>query len=187
VRVTHLIAVFELPPDADEAFISEWEHARDRSALATTALHRALRSDVPLRFVEVARVESTDAEIPALPSPAHAALYEVVHEHGDIDGAGGVLLVDPFEVPAGEDEDFLAGWERVRELFAARQGYLGTRLHRSVGPAGFRFVAIVRWSSPLMFARTLQQPEVEAATAAMPFPGYPALYLLTRTREPPRG
>jgi heme-degrading monooxygenase HmoA len=180
--VRYLIAAFEVPPDADEAFIGAWERARDRGAL-----HRALRSDVPLRFVEVARVESMEADSAALPFPTHAALYEVVHEDGEPDGAGGVLLVEPFEVPAGADEQFLAGWARVRELFAARQGYLGTRLHRSVGPADFRFVAIVRWSSPLMFARTLQQPEVEEAIAAAPFPGHPALYLLSRSRELPPG
>jgi len=176
--VRHLIAAFEVPPDADEAFIGAWEQARDRGAL-----HRALRSDVTLRFVEVAGAE---ADVPAaLPFPAHAALYEVAHEDGEPDGAGGVLLFEPFEVPADANERFLAASARVRELFAARQGYLGTRLHRSVGPADFRFVAIVRWSSPLMFARTLQQPEVEEAIAALPFPGQAALYLLSRTRESP--
>jgi hypothetical protein len=177
--VRHVITAFEVAPDADDVFVREWEQARDPliagGACAAVTLHRALRPDVTPRFVELARVASAE------PWP-DAALYEVVHEHAEPEGDGGVLLIEPFEVPAGEDERFLAGWERVRGVFAARQGYLGTRLHRSLGPADFPLVAIVRWSSPLMYARALQQPEVEEALAAMPFPGRPALYLLDRRR-----
>ena len=69
------------------------------------------------------------------------------------------------------------GWERVRALLAARQGYLGSRLYRSPEPTGCRFVAVVRWSSPLMYARALQQPEITDAAAALPFPFQSALYL----------
>jgi len=190
-RAVTLINAFEVPPDADAAFAAAWEPARaflaDRDACRATALHRALRDDVGLRFVDVARVDSPAAwrdvvEDPGypgaeLPFTAHRGLFEVVREDGDLDGAGGVVLISPFEVPAGEDERFVAGWNAVRELFAARQGYLGARLHRSLGVSDFRFVAVVRWSSPLMFARALQQPEIERAIARMPFAGRPALYL----------
>jgi hypothetical protein len=65
----------------------------------------------------------------------------------------------------------------VGELLAARQGFLGTRLYRSLGSADFPFVTIVRWSSPLMYARTLQQPEIAEALTALPFPSHRALYL----------
>jgi hypothetical protein len=58
-------------------------------------------------------------------------------------------------------------------VLAQQQGYHGTRLHRSLTPADFRFVNIARWSSPLMFARAL---EFTDAAAAMPFPSHPALY-----------
>jgi hypothetical protein len=165
-----LITAFEVAPEADERFMAE----RERGA----ALYRALRVDVALRFVEIARLTEPDADrAPAPPFAAHTALYDVVRSDGDLDGAGGAVLISPFEVPAGEDDRFLAGWERLRELFAARQGHLGTRLHRSRGPADFRYVGVVRWSSPLMYARTMQEPEPADATAALPFPGRPALYL----------
>ena len=62
----------------------------------------------------------------------------------------------------------------MRELLAPRQGYLGSRLHRGAA-GGFRFVAVVRWSSPLMHARALREPEIAEAVAALPSPG--ALYL----------
>ena len=77
----------------------------------------------------------------------------------------------------------LAGWDRARELLARQRGYLGARLHRSIGPADFRFVDIARWSSPLMFARALKLPDVHDAVRAMPFRSHPALYQVMRDRR----
>lgn len=167
------IAAFEVPPAADDAFV-----AGVRALPGPGRLHRALRADVALRFVLVAPAEPAAAwDGGALPFTAHAAVYDVVREDGDPDGAGGAVLFDFFAAPAGDDERFAASWERLRALFAPRQGYLGARLHRSLGPAGFRFVAVVRWSSPLMYARTLQQPDVQEAIGALACAGRPALYL----------
>jgi hypothetical protein len=119
---------------------------------AAGVLYRALRPDVAFRFVSVAEGDG----------------YELVREHGTPDIAGGVVLIDPFDVPAGEDDAFLAGWDAARAALAGRQGYLGARLYRAAGPADFRFVELARWSSPLMVQR--------AAAAAIPFPSHPALY-----------
>jgi heme-degrading monooxygenase HmoA len=83
-----------------------------------------------------------------------------------------VTLINPFEVPAGADERFLAGWHGVRDALATQRGYLGSRLHRS-DDADLRFVNVARWSSPLMFARALN-----AVDATTPFTSYPALYLV---------
>jgi heme-degrading monooxygenase HmoA len=192
--VVRLISAFEVPPDADEAFIAGWEHARGvlegRDAAAAPTLHRALRPDVEFRFVNVVRVDSPeawqqsigDADLPEAMTvfKAHSGLYAIVHEDGTPEAAGGVILITPFEVPAGDDEVFLIGWERVRELLAAQRGYLGTRLHRSLAAASFRFVNIARWSSPLAFSRALQRPEVQQAAAAMAFRSHPALYQVVR-------
>lgn len=110
-------------------------------------------------------------ESPGLPFPAHRAAYEVAHEDGDPEGAGGVLLITFFAGPALESDE----WARLHAVFAARQGYLGTRLHAALGPADF--CEVVRWSSPLMYARALQLPETADAIAALPFAGRAALYL----------
>jgi heme oxygenase (mycobilin-producing) len=175
-----LISAFEVPPDADEPFIAEWERAATEGFTAP-ALHRALRADVDFRFVSVARVESPEAAaaIPGanMPFKAHPGLYEVVYEDGAPDGEGGVVLINVFEVPAESDEPFVAGWNRARDLLAHQRGYLGTRLHRSP-QADFRFVNIARWSSPLMFSRAVQRPEF--AQAAMPFRSHPGLYQVIR-------
>jgi heme oxygenase (mycobilin-producing) len=192
--VVTLINAFEVPPEADEPFVAGWERARDfladKEAFTTTALHRALREDAALRFVNVAEVDSPEAWRQAIgdpafpggqmPFPAHPSLYEVVHEDGTPDGRDGVILINPFEVPAEDDHAFQDGWQRARERLAAQRGYLGTRLHRSLAAADFRFVNIARWSSPLMFARAVQQPEFQQLVAALAFRSHPALYQVIR-------
>ena len=93
------------------------------------------------------------------------------------------MLIDPFDVPADQDERFLAGWDGARAVLAQQRGYLGSRLHRSSDAGDFRFVDIARWSSPLMLARALGRPEVRQAAEAMPFPSHPALYQVIRDRR----
>ena len=189
-----LVNAFEVPAEADEPFIAGWERARDflatKHGFAATALHRALREDADFRFVNVARVDSPEAWREAISDPAfpggqmpfkaHPSLYEVVHEDGMPNGSEGVVLINPFEVPADADEEFLEGWHRARELLAAQDGYLGTRLHRSLGPADFRFVNLARWSKPSSFAKAIEQREFQQTAAAMPFASYPALYEVIR-------
>ena len=130
---------------------------------AALTLHRALRDDVDFRFVAVGEAE--------------AGGYDVLREAGTPDVVGGVVRVELFEVPDGEDERFLADWERLRGALAQQRGYLGTRLYRSVVAANFRFVDITRWSSPLMVARALKRDDVKDAIEALPFSSHPALYL----------
>jgi heme-degrading monooxygenase HmoA len=189
-----LINAFEVPPEADDAFIAGWERARDflaaRDAYEATALHRALRADVDFRFVNVALVESQEAWTAAVSDPGfpgaklpfrgHLGLYDVMREDGTPDVEGGAVRINPFELAADQDERFLAGWDRVRAVLAQKRGYLGTRLHRSVGRADFRFVDITRWSSPLMFARAREEPDYLQAAQALPFASHPALYQVTR-------
>ena len=139
---THITA-FEVPSGADEAFLAAWERA-PRNAV----LHRALRSDVDFRFVAVGPEPAVQ-----IPFESHPALYEIVYEEGQVDQSGGTVLINPFEVPAGQDSPFVEQWERVHQVFAEHHGYLGTRLYRSVDEsADFRFVNVARWSSPLMSA-----------------------------------
>jgi heme-degrading monooxygenase HmoA len=167
VAAVTVIALFEVPPGADEAALDPW-------CSAGGALYRALRDDVDFRFVAVV---PDDAQRPEAPFRAHTARYEVAHEDGAPDGDEGVILVNPFAVPPDADERFLAGWHAAREALAAHRGYQGTRLHRSLAPADFRFVNVARWSSPLAFSRAVADPAFRAAAGALPFPSHPALYL----------
>jgi heme oxygenase (mycobilin-producing) len=118
-------------------------HATEPEGEPAGVLYRALRPDVAFRFVSVGEGDG----------------YEVVREEGDPDDAGGVVLIDPFEVPEGEDGAFLAAWDAARATLAQQRGYLGARLHRAAAPARFRFVEVARWSSPLMVSRAFERPE----------------------------
>jgi heme oxygenase (mycobilin-producing) len=161
-----LINLFEVSPEDDDAFLAAWQSERVEGGV----LLRALRADADFRFVA----------LEAGAAGAGDRLYEVIHEEGAPDGAEGVTLVNPFEVPARDDERFVAGWQRARAALADQRGYLGTRLHRSAGDADFRFVDVARWSSPLMFARATGRPEFRAANADLPYRAHPALYSVVR-------
>jgi len=86
-----------------------------------------------------------------------------------------VVLINAFEVPDGQDEAFLAAWERARAFLAAQPGYLSTRLHRSLSPAAdFRFVNVAVWQSLQAFQAATSQPGFTAAP--VPFPFHASLY-----------
>jgi heme oxygenase (mycobilin-producing) len=159
------ITVFAVPPEADAGFV-----AAPRAPDAV--LYRALRADVDFRFVAIGGADAPE------PSgfPAHGALYEVVREDATPDIEGGVVLINPFEVAEADDDRFLAGWDEARGALAGQQGYLGTRLHRAIDRAAFRYVNVARWSSPLMVARALRRPDFQRAAEALPFASHPALY-----------
>ncbi len=105
-------------------------------------VYRALRDDVTHPVVTV----------------ADGPGYDVVHEDGDTDGRGGVLVIERFE------EHSLAAWHETRGQLSTHRGYLGSRLLRGDDA----YVAISRWSSPLMYAR---------ATREIHIAWQPALYL----------
>ena len=86
-----------------------------------------------------------------------------------------VVLINAFEVHDGQDEAFLAAWERTRAFLATQPGYLSTRLHRSLSPAAdFRFVNVAVWQSPQAFQAATSQPGF--TEAAIPFPFHASLY-----------
>jgi heme oxygenase (mycobilin-producing) len=176
-----LINVLEVPAEADDAVVASWDDLlAARNSVGAAVLHRAWRPDAEFRFVVTAGAAGAWREVADPAVTEHPGVYEVVHEDGVPDGTQGVVLVNPFEVPSGEEERFVAGWTRVRDMLAPQRGYLGTRLHRAVGRADFRFVNIARWSSPLMFSRAIGRADVRQATAVMPFTSHPALYQVIR-------
>jgi hypothetical protein len=107
-------------------------------------VYRALRGDVPHPVVTI----------------ADGPGYDEVHADGDPDGRGGVILIEPF------GDRCLAAWHENRQRLSSQRGYMGSRLLR--GEPGY--VAVSRWSSPLMYARATRavEPAIE---------WQPALYL----------
>jgi heme-degrading monooxygenase HmoA len=86
-----------------------------------------------------------------------------------------VVLINAFEVPEGQDEVFLQAWEQAREFLAGQDGYVSTRLHRSLSPAAdFRFVNVAVWRSRQAFQAATSQPGFR--NAPVPFPFHASLY-----------
>jgi hypothetical protein len=131
---------FAVPPEDDGAFLAEWDAV---AAGGARVLLRAVRPDAPVRFVELA------------PSGAGEP-YELVREAGDPDGEGGVVLVARYAT-RGSDP-FVAAWDGLRAVLAARRGHIGARLYRGAED----FVEVSHWSSPLMLQRAELDPEVGA-------------------------
>jgi heme-degrading monooxygenase HmoA len=93
-----------------------------------------------------------------------------------------VILINPFEVPEGtDDEEFLRGWERAADYMRQQPGFLSSRLHRALRPdARFRFINIAEWSSPQEFQAAVSSEQFrEIAGGANP--GSPALYEVVRS------
>jgi heme oxygenase (mycobilin-producing) len=90
-----------------------------------------------------------------------------------------VILINAFEVPEGQDDAFLEGWERSRAVLSKQPGYLSTRLHHSLSPdADFRFINIARWESAQSFRTATLQPEFRTGTGQHRF--HASLYTVVR-------
>jgi heme-degrading monooxygenase HmoA len=95
-----------------------------------------------------------------------------------------VIVINPFEVPKGKEEQALAMWDTFAEYFRKQPGYVSSKLHRAIDPdARFHLVTVSEWSSADHFMAALKNPElhkiVEAATDRSP--NYPGLYEVIRT------
>jgi heme-degrading monooxygenase HmoA len=88
-----------------------------------------------------------------------------------------VVLINPFEVPAGQDEAFLAAWREANDYMQRQDGFVSTRLNASLDPrARFRFVNVAVWRSPEHFRRAVGGEELRQIAQRMPFASHPGLY-----------
>ncbi|MEM7204377.1 MAG: antibiotic biosynthesis monooxygenase family protein [Planctomycetota bacterium] len=95
-----------------------------------------------------------------------------------------VVLLNPFEVPAGKEEEALAYWERGADVMRKSPGFVSTRLHRALSPdSRFHFINLAEWESPEHFQAAIASDEFREATAGgmEEFPHFPGLYEVIRT------
>jgi heme-degrading monooxygenase HmoA len=95
-----------------------------------------------------------------------------------------VILINPFEVPQGLEEEALAYWERCADVLREQPGFLSTRLHRAITPdARFAFINVAEWESAEHFqsAVTSARFQAVAAEGVQKYPHHPALYEVVRT------
>src|SRR3954447_15871119 len=93
-------------------------------------------------------------------------------------------LFNLFEVPEGDEQGFLAGWEQARDFIDARGGLAATTLHRSITPhAEFRFVNVAEIASVETWRGTVASDEFPH----VPGVPHPALYQVVREDPEPAG
>ncbi len=70
-----------------------------------------------------------------------------------------VVLINPFVVPKGSEDNAVAMWMQARDFLATQPGYISTKLHRSLSPdATYPLINVAEWESMETF---------QAATTAM--------------------
>jgi heme oxygenase (mycobilin-producing) len=95
-----------------------------------------------------------------------------------------VILINPFEVPAGREDECLAMWDEVAEYLRKQSGFVSTKLHRSFSPdARFRFINVAEWESQEQFQQAMASDGFRRLSAGISeaFTSYPGLYEVIRT------
>jgi heme oxygenase (mycobilin-producing) len=94
-----------------------------------------------------------------------------------------LILINAFEVPGEEADEFIAAWEKTRDYLAGQPGYVDTALHQAITPgADFLFVNIGRWQSAEAFQNATQNPGFrETAAGLAGYRPHPGLYRVVRT------
>lgn len=94
-----------------------------------------------------------------------------------------ITLINPFSVKPEDEEKFMGLWKKVDDYMRAQDGFMGTKLHKSLDgqtrlpPATFRFVNIALWRSVEDFEKAvLSEKFKECAAEVLPYSGGPGLY-----------
>ena len=95
-----------------------------------------------------------------------------------------VILINPFEVPAGKEDEALALWGRAADVMRKSPGFISTRLHRAISPdARFHLINMAEWELAEHFMAAIESDEFKKVSAGSmeAFPHFPGLYEVIRT------
>ena len=94
-----------------------------------------------------------------------------------------VTLINPFSVKPEEEERFLTLWKRADAYLRTQEGFISTKLHKSLDdqtrlpPATFRFINMAQWQSSEAFEKAvISEKFKEVASEIFPYSGGPGLY-----------
>ena len=95
-----------------------------------------------------------------------------------------VILINPIEVPKGEEEEVLKSWE-IRDKYMRQQpGFVSAKLHKTLSPnAKFHFISYAEWESTEVFMKIINSEEFKKMLengSNMPLM-FPELYEIIRT------
>lgn len=86
-----------------------------------------------------------------------------------------VVLINPFSVPKGREEEFIKMWNETAERMKNEPGFIETKLHRSLDPdARFQFINIAHWESQEAWQAAVSK--VRISEQHLPIEANPALY-----------
>ncbi|MEM7244327.1 MAG: antibiotic biosynthesis monooxygenase family protein [Acidobacteriota bacterium] len=94
-----------------------------------------------------------------------------------------VTLINPFEVPEGQEKEAIADWEAGAEFLRKQPGFISTKLHEAIAPGGkFHLINVAQWESPQAFQAAVTSSEFRELVkdTVKNFPHYPALYSVIR-------
>ncbi|MDJ0718998.1 MAG: antibiotic biosynthesis monooxygenase family protein [Prochloraceae cyanobacterium] len=97
---------------------------------------------------------------------------------------GNIIVINPFEIPKGQEERALAMWDNFAKYFRRQPGFVSSKLHRAINPnARFHIVTVAEWASQDHFMAALKNPEFQRIkeTSTDYYPNYPELYEIIRT------
>jgi heme-degrading monooxygenase HmoA len=97
------------------------------------------------------------------------------------------ILINCFEVPPDQEDDFLTLWRQADELLRSRGGYRSTRLHKALSPqARFRYINVAELDAVDTWQSIVSSPEFGAiATQMRAFHPSPGLYAAEISRIVP--
>jgi heme-degrading monooxygenase HmoA len=98
-----------------------------------------------------------------------------------LQGAMSVTLINIFEVPAGDEDEFIAAWEKTRDYLTTFPALIETALHQSLHDTQFRFVNVAHWTSVDEFNAAVGSQGFREAASELRWPFHPALYQVVRT------
>jgi len=96
--------------------------------------------------------------------------------------AGPIVLINIFEVPAPEADEFIRAWEKTRDYLKQYPGHLDTALYQAItDSADFQFVNLAHWRSAEEFNEAVASAGFQEAAADLRWTFHPALYNIVRT------
>lgn len=83
-----------------------------------------------------------------------------------------VVLINPFSIPKGREEEFFKMWNEVAQYMKDQPGFIDSKLHRSLDPdARFQFINIAHWESAEAWQAAMSKvgPKAQELAQQLPF------------------